>query len=68
MKINLVSDLHIDVNRGVFPQLPGGEVLLVAGDLAEICSLNPLVMCNPFGYIVSRESTGFNELFNFEVK
>lgn len=32
MKINLVSDLHLEFGR---QELPGGEVLILAGDIAE---------------------------------
>lgn len=32
MKINLVSDLHIDC---AYQELPGGEVLIIAGDVCE---------------------------------
>jgi Icc-related predicted phosphoesterase len=37
MKINLVSDLHIDV--GGYCELPGGEVLILAGDICEARNL-----------------------------
>jgi Icc-related predicted phosphoesterase len=33
MKINLVSDLHLDISKHL--ELPGGEVLIVAGDAFE---------------------------------
>ena len=33
MKIGLVSDLHIDVSG--YQELPGGDVLIVAGDVCE---------------------------------
>ena len=33
MKINIVSDLHLDV--GGYLELPGGEVLILSGDIAE---------------------------------
>lgn len=35
MKIGYVSDIHLDVGFGGVP-LPGGDILLVAGDLIEI--------------------------------
>lgn len=41
MKINLISDLHIDFDRARQLDLPGGEVLLLAGDLCEVTSINP---------------------------
>lgn len=41
MKFNLVSDLHIDFDRGQELDLPGGEILLLAGDLCEVVTLNP---------------------------
>lgn len=37
MKISLVSDLHLDINSDVV--LPGGEVLILAGDICEYRSL-----------------------------
>jgi predicted phosphodiesterase len=40
MKINLVSDLHLDINSDV--TLPGGEVLILAGDICEYRSLRDL--------------------------
>jgi predicted MPP superfamily phosphohydrolase len=33
MKISLVSDLHLDFGTG--PELPGGQVLILAGDICE---------------------------------
>ena len=33
MKINLVSDLHLDVSK--YMELPGGDVLILAGDICE---------------------------------
>jgi Icc-related predicted phosphoesterase len=33
MKINLVSDLHLDISG--YCELPGGEVLILAGDICE---------------------------------
>ena len=33
MKISLVSDLHLDFGAG--PELPGGQVLILAGDICE---------------------------------
>ena len=41
MKLSLVSDLHIDVDGAKHLNLPGGEILLLAGDLCEVGSLNP---------------------------
>lgn len=41
MKFNLVSDLHIDCDRARQLDLPGGEILLLAGDLCEVGDLNP---------------------------
>lgn len=35
MKVHLVSDLHVDCAKGVKLNLPGGELLLVAGDSFE---------------------------------
>jgi Icc-related predicted phosphoesterase len=37
MKINLVSDLHLDVSG--YQELPGGEVLILAGDICEARSI-----------------------------
>jgi hypothetical protein len=41
MKFDLLSDLHIDINKNFRPQEPnpGSEVLVLAGDIAEIQSL-----------------------------
>ena len=36
MKINLVSDLHLEFG---YQELPGGEVLILAGDIAEARSI-----------------------------
>lgn len=33
MKINLVSDLHLDISK--YLELPGGDVLILAGDICE---------------------------------
>ena len=33
MKINLVSDLHLDISK--YLELPGGDVLIIAGDACE---------------------------------
>lgn len=41
MKFNLVSDLHIDFDRARQLDLPGGDILLLAGDLCEVGDLNP---------------------------
>lgn len=38
VNLNIVSDLHLDID-GVLPELPGGEVLVIAGDLCEARSL-----------------------------
>ena len=38
MKISLVSDLHLDISKHL--EMPGGDVLLVAGDACESRSLN----------------------------
>jgi Icc-related predicted phosphoesterase len=37
MKISLVSDLHLDVSG--YQDLPGGEVLILAGDICEVRSI-----------------------------
>jgi Icc-related predicted phosphoesterase len=37
MKISLVSDLHLDI--GGYCELPGGEVLILAGDICEVRSI-----------------------------
>lgn len=36
--LNIVSDLHLDID-GVLPNLPGGDVLVIAGDICEARSL-----------------------------
>ena len=36
MKLHIASDLHLDCNRGNLPELPGGDVLVLAGDLCEV--------------------------------
>jgi Icc-related predicted phosphoesterase len=41
MEISLVSDLHIDFDKAHKLDLPGGEILLIAGDLCEIGTINP---------------------------
>ena len=38
MKINLVSDLHLDISK--YLDLPGGDVLILAGDICEAKSLS----------------------------
>lgn len=38
MRIHLVSDLHLDISK--YLELPGGEVLIIAGDACEAKSLN----------------------------
>jgi len=35
MKLHIASDLHLDGNRKNLPELPGGDVLVLAGDLCE---------------------------------
>lgn len=35
MKLHIASDLHLDGNRKQLPELPGGDVLVLAGDLCE---------------------------------
>lgn len=37
MKINLVSDLHLDISK--YLELPGGDVLIIAGDACEARTL-----------------------------
>jgi Icc-related predicted phosphoesterase len=37
VKINLVSDLHLDISK--YQELPGGDVLIIAGDACEARSL-----------------------------
>jgi Icc-related predicted phosphoesterase len=34
MKLNIVSDLHLDVSG--YQELPGGEILILSGDIAEV--------------------------------
>jgi Icc-related predicted phosphoesterase len=41
MKLNLVSDLHIDFDKAKTLNLPGGDILLLAGDLCEVGRINP---------------------------
>ena len=38
MKIHLVSDLHLDISK--YLELPGGEILIIAGDACEARSLS----------------------------
>jgi Icc-related predicted phosphoesterase len=35
MKLHIINDLHIDMNPDLAPVLPGGQVLIIAGDLVE---------------------------------
>jgi len=39
MKLHIASDLHLDGNRKQLPELPGGDVLVIAGDLCEVHNL-----------------------------
>jgi predicted phosphodiesterase len=49
MKINIVSDLHLEFG---YQTLPGGEVLILAGDIAEKRSISKaLHSTKPIGYL-----------------
>ena len=37
MKVSLVSDLHLEFG---YQEMPGGEVLILAGDIAEARSIS----------------------------
>lgn len=68
VKINFMSDLHLDVGREI-PVLPGGEVLVLAGDTCEAQRLrrfhpDPLGILDP-GYTMSNKDR-INNFFNTE--
>lgn len=48
MKISLISDLHLDIDD-IVPVLPGGELLIIAGDTCEFRSVNPAAMYQDAG-------------------
>lgn len=64
MKINLVSDLHLDISK--YLELPGGDVLIIAGDA---CESRTLVKEHHSTKILDRVPGAFpcSDFFEFEV-
>lgn len=63
MKFHLISDLHVEFDRTHQLDLPGGETLLLAGDLCEVGALNPRYELDTvFNVLTKEEDLEFHKL------
>ena len=68
MKLSLVSDLHVDFDKAIQLELPGGETLLLAGDLCEVdylSTVKPRLMAQLSKYDQIIAVLGNHEHYNY---